>query len=105
MRSLYDQLEERLLALHPAARRECKKLYIAFKLETNFIDIIPQASKLVLVFNLRFDQLDDPKGWCRDITDLGRWGNGDVEMSLSEEARIDYAVGLAEQSLALQVQE
>lgn len=105
MRPLYDQLEEKLLALHPAARRECKKLYIAFKLETNFIDIIPQASKLVLVFNLRFDQVDDPKGWCRDITDLGRWGNRDVEMSLSEKAQIDYAVGLAEQSLALQVQE
>jgi len=58
-----------------------------------------------LVFNLRFDQIDDPKGWCRDITDLGRWGNGDVEMSLSDDSQIDYAAGLAEQSLALQGQE
>lgn len=105
IRSLYLSLEERLLALHPAARRECKKLYVAFKLDTNFVDVIPQHSKLVLVFNLRFDQIDDPKGWCRDITGLGRWGNGDVEISLTEEGQIDYAVGLAEQSLALQIQE
>lgn len=105
IRSLYLLLEERLLALHPAARRECKKLYVAFKLETNFVDVIPQHSKLVLVFNLRFDQIDDPKGWCRDITDLGRWGNGDVEMSLTEDSQIDYAIVLAEQSLSLQVQE
>lgn len=51
IRSLYLQLEERLLALHPAARRERKKLYVAFKLDTNFMDVIPQHSKLVLVFN------------------------------------------------------
>jgi predicted transport protein len=62
-------------------------------------------SAIAASFNLRFDQVDDPKGWCRDITNLGKWGNGDVEMSLSEEAQIDYAVGLAEQVLALQVQE
>lgn len=105
IRSLYLRIEERLLALHPAARRECKKLYVAFKLDTNFVDVIPQQTKLVLVFNLRFDQIDDPKGWCRDITNLGRWGNGDVELSLSEESQIDYAVGLAEQSMALQIQD
>jgi predicted transport protein len=102
---LYNRLEDMLLALHPAARRECKKLYIAFKLDTNFVDVIPQASKLILVFNLRFDQVEDPKGWCRDITSLRRWGNGDVELYLNDESQIEYAVGLAEQSLSLQTQE
>ncbi len=105
IRSLYLLLEQRLLDLHPAVRRECKKLYIAFKLDTNFVDVVPQNSKLLLIFNAHFDQIDDPKGWCRDISDLGRWGNGDVEMSLSEESQIDYALALAEQSLALQLQE
>ncbi|GAB0057812.1 hypothetical protein SIID45300_02144 [Candidatus Magnetaquicoccaceae bacterium FCR-1] len=105
IRGLYLKLEERLLALHPAARRECKKLYVAFKFDTNFVDVIPLQSKLVLVYNMAFDQADDPKGWCRDITNISSWGNGDVEMSLSDERQIDYAVGLAEQSLALQMQE
>ncbi len=104
IRSLYLKFEERLLMLHPAARRECKKLYVAFKLETNFVDVIPQQSRLLLVFNLAFNQLEDPKGWCRDITNLGKWGNGDVEMQLSDESQIDYAVGIAEQALALQAE-
>ena len=102
---IYQRLEEGILALHPAARRECKKLYIAFKLETNFVDIIPLASKLLLVFNLAFDQVDDPKGWCRDITDLGRWGNGDVELAVTDLSQVDYALSIAAQSLATQVQE
>lgn len=41
------------------------------------------------------------KGWYRDITSLGKWGNGDVEMCLSAKRKIDYAVGLAEQPLVL----
>lgn len=102
---LYLRVEEGILALHPAARRECKKIYIAFKLDTNFVDIVPLANKLNLVFNLRFDQVDDPKGWCRDITGLGRWGNGDVEFSVNEQSQVDYALQLAGQALALQIQE
>lgn len=102
---IYLRLEEGILALHPAARRECKKLYIAFKLETNFVDIIPLASKLLLVFNLEFDQVDDPKGRCRDITDLGRWGNGDVELAVTDLSEVEYALEIAAQSLATQVQE
>jgi|AMWB02.1.fsa_nt_gi uncharacterized protein with ParB-like and HNH nuclease domain/predicted transport protein len=105
VRQLFDLLEERVLALHPAARRECKKLYVAFKLETNFVDVVPQSSKLLLVLNLSFDQIDDPKGWCRDITGLGRWGNGDIEVALTEPAQLDYVTGLIEQSLAAQIQE
>lgn len=102
---LYQRLEEDILALHPAARRECKKLYIAFKLETNFVDIIPLASKLLLVFNLEFDKVDDPKGRCRDITDLGRWGNGDVELSVTDLSEVEYALEIAAQSLSSQIQE
>jgi len=102
---IYKRLEEDILALHPAVRRECKKLYIAFKLETNFVDIIPLATKLLLIFNLAFDQVDDPKGWCRDITNLGRWGNGDVELTVTDLSQVDYALQIVAQSLATQIQE
>jgi uncharacterized protein with ParB-like and HNH nuclease domain/predicted transport protein len=105
LRDLYGQLEERILALHPAARRECKKHYIAFKLETNFVDVVPQASRLRLSLNLAFDQIDDLKGWCKDVSGTGRLGNGDVEVGLSEQLQLDYIVGLIEQALNQQVQE
>jgi len=105
LRDLYGQLEERILALHPAARRECKKHYIAFKLETNFVDVVPQASRLRLSLNLAFDQIDDPKGWCKDVSGTRRLGNGDVEVGLSEQLQLDYIVGLIEQALNQQVQE
>jgi uncharacterized protein with ParB-like and HNH nuclease domain/predicted transport protein len=105
MLELYKSFEERVLALHPSVRRACKKLYIAFKLETNFVDVVPQASRLRLSLNMTFDEVDDPKGWCKDVTGLGRWGNGNVEVGLSELGQLDYILGLVEQSLSTQLQE
>lgn len=32
-------------------------LYIAYKTTTNFVDIVPQKSRLRLSLNLRFDEL------------------------------------------------
>lgn len=33
-------------------------------------------SRLRLSINMRFSEIDDPKGLCKDVTNLGRWGKG-----------------------------
>ena len=102
---LYSSLEHAVLELSPDIRRDIKKLYIAFKLETNFVDVIPQSSCLVLSINLSPDKLEDPKGLCRDVTGLGRWGNGDVEFRLSDSAHLPYALSIIQQALDEQLRE
>lgn len=83
--------------------RTLLKLYVAYKAETNFVDIVPQATRLRLSLNMRFADVNDPKGRCRDVTGLGRWGNGDVEVGLSRPEDIPYVIGLVSQSLELQL--
>ncbi len=34
--------------------------------------------------------IDDPKGLCKDVTNLGRWSNGDVEVALSSADKIGF---------------
>lgn len=82
---------------------EVLKLYIAYKAETNVIDVVPQTSKLRLSLNMPFPELSDPRGMARDVTNLGRWGNGDVEVGLSKEDDIPYLLGLARQVLERQL--
>ena len=84
-------------------REEFLKLYVAYKAETNFVDVIPQAKKLRLSLNMKFHEIEDPKGLCRDVTGLGRWGNGDVEVSLSNIDELPYVIGLIRQSLEKQM--
>jgi predicted transport protein len=36
---------------------------------------------------------------------LGRWGNGDVELAVADLSEVEYALEIAAQSLASQIQE
>lgn len=45
------------------------------------MDIVIQKSRLKLSINMKFSDVLDPKGICKDVTGLGRWGNGDVEIA------------------------
>ena len=49
-----------------------------------------------------FPELNDPKGFAKDVTNLGRWGNGDVEVGLDRAEDIPYVLGLARQALERQ---
>lgn len=102
--SCYEKLHNRILNLNPLVTREVKKLYIAYKLETNFVDIVPQKKRLWLTINMNIDQVYDPKELCVDITGQGKWGNGNVRIEISRESDIDYAMEIIVQSLQLQIE-
>lgn len=104
-RTLFQVLDNNILNLSPDIRREYKKLYIAYKLETNFVDIIIQQNRLRLSLNMKFDEIQDPHHLCRDITGLGKWGNGDVELYFSDLSQIPLIMELIKQSYQKQTDE
>lgn len=101
--SLFNILRKEILALDPCVTEEFLKLYVAYKAETNFVDIVPQAKGLRLSLNTKFSDIIDPRGFCKDVTGLGRWGNGDVEVRVTSQDQIPYVMGLIRQSLELQM--
>lgn len=101
-RTLYDHLLESIMEVEPATRVEYKKLYIAHKLRTNFMDVIVQSSRLRIAVNLEFDEVYDPKGICRDVTGLGRWGNGDVEIAYESPEQVPDILDIIKQAIAKQ---
>ena len=56
------------------------------------------VKRLRLSLNLGFHEIDDPKGLCVDVTNVGRWGNGDVEVGLSTPEQLPYVMGLIRQA-------
>ncbi len=105
IRPLFEAFRKEVLALDPCVNEEFLKLYVAYKAETNFVDIVPQAKRLRLSLNMDFAEISDPKGLCKDVTDLGRWGNGDVEVGLSTFEELPYVIGLVRQALEKQLGE
>ena len=103
MRPIFEAFRKEVLALDPVVKEEFLKLYVAYKAETNFVDVVPQASRLLLSLNLSFQDINDPKGYCRDVSKMGRWGNGDVEVGLNNITDMPYIMGLVRQSLNQQL--
>ena len=102
-RPLFDMFRREVLALSPVVTEEFLKIYVAFKAETNFVDVVPQASQLRLSLNIRFHELHDPKSLATDVTNLGHWGNGDAEIKLSEPGELRYVIGLVRQAFEKQM--
>jgi uncharacterized protein with ParB-like and HNH nuclease domain/predicted transport protein len=98
MRPLFEELRKRILNLDSSVKEDILKLYIAYKTTTNFVDIVPQKSRLRLSLNMQFDEVNDPNGICKDVTDKGRWGNGDVEIGISNFKELSYIMFLIKQA-------
>ena len=67
---LFNLLDSRTQNISPYVRREFKKLYIAYKLDTNFADIFSQSQRLRIAINMKFADVNDSEGICKDVTGL-----------------------------------
>ncbi|MDI3545037.1 MAG: hypothetical protein PWQ43_631 [Rikenellaceae bacterium] len=100
--TLFEKLRKEILSLDSEITQEYLKHYIAYKLETNIVDVVPQKDKLKLSINIKYNELNDPRELCRDVSQTGHWGNGDVEVILESEEEIDYMISLVRQAIEKQ---
>jgi predicted transport protein len=101
IKDIFETLKEAILALDQNIIEEPKKLYIAYKLTRNLVDIVILKSKLTIYLNVKSGTLNDPQGMARDLINpiyIGHWGNGDYEVKLSNANDIEYVMTLIKQS-------
>ncbi len=105
MQSLFQALRKEIVALDPCVTEEFLKRYVAYKAESNFLDIVGRKNFLRLYFGLKFRELQDPRDVCKDVSELGRWGNGEVAVEVRKAEDLPYVIGLARQALEKQLGE
>jgi uncharacterized protein with ParB-like and HNH nuclease domain/predicted transport protein len=98
---MFEAFRREVLALDPCVSEEFLKYYVAYKAETNFVDVYPQATRLRLILNLPFDELVDPWGKCSNVA--GYRLNGEVRVHLASVGELPYIVGLVRQALERQM--
>ncbi len=100
-RKLFEALKESITALDESIIEEPKKMYIAYKLATNFVDVVVLKDSLKLFLNVASGDLVDPNGVARDLTKpkhVGHWGNGDYEVRIADVKALNAAMDLIKQS-------
>lgn len=96
----FNSLRGAILSLGLIVREEPRKLYIAYKTSTNFADIEAHKNHLTLFLNMPFAAIHDPNQLCRDVSTIGHWGNGEVEITVKTSTSIPDVMELIRQSFA-----
>lgn len=100
IRQKYEELDKRILELDDNIQKVYTKHYVAYKFEySNFVEIIIYKWSLNILLDIPYDNIIDERGICEDISSVGSWGTGNVQIKIKNDADIDYIVGLIKQSL------
>lgn len=97
-RALYDALASHLLALGDDVQEKRLKLYVAFRRLKNFACVVPYRDKLLVMLKLDPESVALEPGFSRNVRDIGKWGTGDLELTLRSRADMDRALPLLERS-------
>ena len=65
MRELFEGFRKCVLALDASVREEVFKTCVAYKAETNFVDVVPQAKRLLVVLNISYADIEDTMAFAR----------------------------------------
>ncbi len=101
IKKIYLDLREKIKGLDETIIEEPKAKYIAYKLTTNFVDIIIFKNSLKVFLNIPSGKLKDIHNLARDLTKpkpVGHWGNGDYEIKFHKPEIIDKVFELIKQS-------
>lgn len=98
LKELYAALKDKITELGDIDI-EPKKMYIAFKTESENICDVEFFKNLLRIFiNMKPGMLSDPLDRARNINKVGHHGNGDYSFDLTVPEDIDYLFGLIRQS-------
>lgn len=98
VKELYETFRNAILGLEDMEVKPLR-LYMAFVFNRNVVDIRVQKHELKMWINLHKGELDDPKNLCRDVSEVGHYGNGDYELSVKSDKDKEYVLYLIKQSL------
>ena len=99
-KELFEQLQERIFDLAEEGEiiEKANKMYISYKHGKNFCELRIQSNSLKIWLDIPYHEIDDPQQLGRDVSNLGHYATGQVEVKLSLMEEIDIVMALIEQS-------
>jgi len=89
IQKLYENLHGYIMSLGDDISENRLKLYTAYKKIKNVVCVEIRQKSIVVYLRLSPSDVELIDGFCRDVTTIGHWGTGDVELTIKDEA--DFA--------------
>jgi predicted transport protein len=89
----FETLKAYMMALGDDVQMKVLKHYIAFKRIKNFVcvEVHPQTAKILLYLKVKPDSITLEQGFTRDVSNIGHYGTGDLEVTISSGEDIEKA--------------
>ncbi|WDW09255.1 DUF5655 domain-containing protein [Priestia aryabhattai] len=89
----FETLKAYMIALGDDVQMKILKHYIAFKRIKNFVcvEIHPQSEKILLYLKVNPSTITLEQGFTRDVSKIGHYGTGDLEITISNDEDIEKA--------------
>lgn len=100
IRTLYFQAQSFLRGLGDDVQEKPLKLYTAYKRLKNFACLVVYPNRLLIMLKLDPATVAMEEGFSRDMSRIGHWGTGDVELSVRNNMDLNRAFPLIERSYA-----
>src|SRR5262245_16204949 len=96
----FEALRAYLTALGDDVQETVLRFYIAFKRIRNFacVEFRPMAEKILVYVKVDPSSLVLEPGFTRDVSDIGHYGTGDLEITLSKSEDLERAKPLIQRS-------
>ena len=98
IRELAKAVEEFMLSLDPSMEVVPKKFYIAFKISQNIVCMALHKEKVLLHVKLDPKKVTLPQRIARDVTKIGHYGTGDLELSVRTQEDLQKVKPVLEQA-------
>jgi predicted transport protein len=98
IQDLARSIQEFLLGLDPAMEEVPKKLYLAYKISQNIACMEIQKQRVLLFVKLDPKKVAVTKNITRDVTSIGHFGTGSLELSVRTSQDLDLVKPLLEQA-------
>ena len=91
LKLVYKGLCDFTLSLGDDVNQKQLKLYSAFRRIKNFATVTPQKKNFRLYLHLDPRTVELSEGWTRDVSEIGHWGTGDLEVWIACEEDLERA--------------
>ena len=100
LRDVYEELKSYALALGDDVQLRVTKYYFAFKRIKNFlcVEVHPQVGKLLLFVKVDPCSINLEEGFTRDVREIGHFGTGNLEITVSSRDDMERAKPLIQTS-------
>ncbi|WP_027121240.1 DUF262 domain-containing protein [Mycoplasma leonicaptivi] len=101
---LFEIIDQYMLSLNHNISKVFNKWYISYNVSNNtnkrsLIYIVLRSNYISILFNTPFGQIIDKNGLCEDVSNIGKWGSGDVRIHFENLSDKEYIFDLINQTI------